>query len=97
MVSFPAATLNTKQQLGKERVCWLTCLHPGSVRHEGKSRLELKQSRSLETGTEAETREERCFLACSSWLAPPAFLHNSGLSSAQELHLLQWAEPFYIN
>jgi hypothetical protein len=31
------------------------------------------QGRNLEAGTETKAMEERCLLACSSWLTQPAF------------------------
>jgi len=34
---------------------------------------ELKQGRNPEAGADAETMEGCCLLACSSWLAQPAF------------------------
>ena len=35
------------------------------------SLLEGSQDRKLEAGTEADTKEESCLLACSLWLDPP--------------------------
>jgi hypothetical protein len=37
-----------------------------------------KQSRNLEVGTEAKAVDECCLLACSPWLAQPAFLYRAG-------------------
>jgi hypothetical protein len=45
-----------------------------AVHYQRKSGQELKQGRNLETGVNAEVVEGRCLLACSPWLAQPAFL-----------------------
>jgi hypothetical protein len=44
-----------------------------TVPHQRKSGQELKQGRNLEAGADAEAMEGCCFLACSPWLAQPAF------------------------
>jgi hypothetical protein len=45
-----------------------------AVLHKKKSGQELKQGRNLEAGANAEAMEGCYLLACSSWLALPAFL-----------------------
>jgi hypothetical protein len=78
---------NTNQtQLGQERVClayWL------------QSTMEESRGRNLEAGTEAETIEEHCLLACFSWLAQPALFHNS-VPPAQRWHCPQCAGPSHV-
>lgn len=56
-----------QKQLEEERVS--LGLH-FSIRKSGQ---ELKQGRNLKAGTDVEAMEECCLLACSSWLAQPAF------------------------
>ena len=45
-----------------------------TIYHQRKSGQELKQDWNLEAGAYAEAMEGHCLLACSSWLAQPAFL-----------------------
>jgi hypothetical protein len=45
------------------------------MHHSGQK---LKQGRNLEAGADAETTEECCLVACSSWLAQPVFLKKPG-------------------
>jgi hypothetical protein len=45
-----------------------------TVHDQRKSGQELTQGRDLEAGADAEAMEGCCLLACSSWLAQPAFL-----------------------
>lgn len=54
-----------KEQLGEERVFWLTDYSP-SWRQ---ARARTQSRRNLEAGTGAETMEECCLLACYSWLS----------------------------
>ena len=44
---------------------------------------EGSQSRNLKAGTEAEDREEHCSLACSPWLAQPAFSSLSRITFSE--------------
>jgi hypothetical protein len=44
-----------------------------TVHHQRKSGQELKQYRNLKAEADAETIEVCCLLACSSWIAQPAF------------------------
>ena len=39
-----------------------------------KSRQKFKQGKNVEAGADAESMEECCLVACSSWLAQPALL-----------------------
>jgi hypothetical protein len=52
---------------------WLT-LPYHTLHYQRKLGPELKQCRNLEAGAAAEAMEGYCLLACSSWLAQPAFL-----------------------
>lgn len=54
------------------------------------------QGSNLGTGTEAETREESCVLACSSWLAHYACLYAPGPPAGGCYHP-QWSESAYIH
>jgi hypothetical protein len=45
-----------------------------TVHHQRKSGQEVKQGQNLEAGADEEAMEECCLLACSPWLAQPAFL-----------------------
>ena len=58
--------------LGEERV-YFTHNSILTVHHHKKSGQEPTQGRDLE-GTDAEAMEGNCLLACSPWLAQPAFL-----------------------
>jgi hypothetical protein len=49
------------------------CFHI-TVYHQRKSGQELTQGRNLEAGVNAEAMEGSYWLACSPWLAQPAFL-----------------------
>jgi len=61
----------TKNQVGKKTVFWLQVKESqGSGAGEGN----LKQSRNLGIRADTEAMEGCCLLACSSWLAQPAFL-----------------------
>lgn len=48
--------------------------------------------RNPETGADAETMTESCFLACSLWLAQPAFWKCPG-PPAQDWHRPLWTGP----
>jgi len=61
----------TKSSMGRKGLLQLTACSPSSVEVRAGA-----QGKNLEAGTDAETREECCLLACSSWLAQPAFLCN---------------------
>jgi hypothetical protein len=45
-----------------------------TVHHQRKPDQELKQGRNLEAEADTEAMEGCCLLACSPWLAQPAFL-----------------------
>jgi hypothetical protein len=60
-----------------------------AVHHQRKSEQELKQGWNPETGADAAAMVGCCLLACSSWLAQPAFLYNPRLL-VQRWHRLQW-------
>lgn len=47
--------------------------------------MKRSQGRSSEAGTEAETKQECCSLACSSWLSQLAFLQNPKPSAHRKL------------
>jgi hypothetical protein len=53
-------------KLGRRGFIWLTLPY----HHHSKS----GQDRNLEAGSDAEAMEECCLVACSTWLAQPAFL-----------------------
>ena len=63
-----------QKEVEKERVCMTFTYFQIVVPHLRKPGQELKQSCNLEAGADAEVMEECCLLACSSWLAQPAFL-----------------------
>jgi len=94
LVKVSIAAVNTviESKLGREGRIQLMphplCLSPEEVRKE------FTQSRNLEAGADAEAMEGSCLLACSSWLALPAFLYNPGPPAQGWLHL-QW--PSLIN
>jgi hypothetical protein len=52
--------------------------------------------REVRARAEAEATRECCLLACSLWLALPAFLHNPGLSG-QGWHCPQWVGTYHIS
>lgn len=58
-----------QMQLGKERAYAFRV-----TVHRGKLRQGLEPGGNLEAKASAEAMEERCVLACSSWLTQPAFL-----------------------
>jgi len=63
----------TKKQVGEKRAFF--GLHFLRTIHQGrKSGPKLKQGRILEAGADAEAMKGCCLLACSPWLAQPAFL-----------------------
>ena len=62
------------KQLGEERVYF-------SVTLRSYATAEGSQGRNLVAGAEAEAMEEYFLLACSSWLAPPAFLEHPRLTA----------------
>ena len=62
------AAMKTHDQVSSWERKGLFGLHFDIVfRHWKKSKQEIKQGRNLEAETEAETMEEYCWLACSSW------------------------------
>ena len=61
-----------KPSWGGKGLTQLTLLHCSlSLKKSGQ---ELKQRRNLEAGADTEAMEGCCLLACSPWLAQPAFL-----------------------
>lgn len=80
-----------QSKLGRKGLIWLTVPH-----HERKSGQELKQGKNQAAGIDAEAVEECCLLACSSWLAQPAFLCYPG-HSAKKWHHSVWGYPSHIN
>ena len=71
-VSIAATEQDDQGNLGKE--VYFSSHFQGIVHSRVKSRQELTQGRNLEAGTDAEAMEGCCLLACSPWLAQPAFL-----------------------
>jgi hypothetical protein len=63
----------TKCNLGKKGFILPTVPQNNSSSSKGVGH-ELKQDRILEAGADAEAVKGCCLLACSSWLAQPAFL-----------------------
>ena len=57
----------------RRKALFALCFHI-TVHHERKSGQEIKQGRNLEAGAGAEATDGFYLLACSSWLAQPAFL-----------------------
>lgn len=45
---------------------------------DGQDRKKLQYGRNIEVGADAESIEELCLLACSSWLVKPSFLQKQG-------------------
>jgi hypothetical protein len=60
----------TKKQIVEEMLIWFTDPHHSSSLKEA----ELKQGWHIDAEADAEAIEGCCLLACSSWLAQPAFL-----------------------
>ena len=54
---------------------------------------EFKEAENLEAGADAEAMEECCLLACSPWLAHPAFLYSRGLPLEMIPPMIGWALP----
>ena len=67
------AAMKLHDQKASSRGKGLFSLYIG-VYHQRKSGQELKWSKILEAGTDAEAMEGFCLLACSPRLAQPAFL-----------------------
>ena len=74
LVRVSTAVRNTvaKSNLGRKGLISLT--GPWNIHGPKQLRQGLTQGRNLEAGDDAEATEECCLLACSSWLAQPAFL-----------------------
>jgi hypothetical protein len=66
-----------QEQVGKERVYLVYTSTPQFI-IKGCRKRNLKQGSMLEAGADAEDMEGCCLLACSPWLAQPAFLQNPG-------------------
>ena len=62
-----------RKQLGKARFTWPVCHNYSSSLREARAGA---LGRNLGGGADAEAMEVQGFLACSSWLSQPAFLHN---------------------
>lgn len=79
---FPSVLLRVSSAAVKhcdQNACWGAKSLFGShftiaAHHGSKPGQDFKQGRDLEAGGDVEAMEEGCLLACSSWLARPAFL-----------------------
>lgn len=80
LISIAVINITNKKPLGEERIYFISQF---IVHHGGKLGM---QGRDLEAGAEAETMEECCSLACSSWLAHLHFLHHPGPSAQDWYH-----------
>lgn len=87
-VSMAATEHHEQKQLEEERAYFSPPFHTTVRAGTG--------DRNLEVCTEAGTMEECCLLACSWWLAQPAFLGSIEPSTQKWFHP-QWAEPSYID
>ena len=72
LVRVAAMKPQDQKQVGEERFIWLTLPHHLSLKETrtGTQRAD----RYLEAGCDAEAMKGCCLLACSPWLAKPAFL-----------------------
>lgn len=72
-VSIAAMKHHDQKQVGEERAysVYVSTLY-------SKIRIETQTGQKPEAGGDAEAMEGCCLLACSSWVAQPAFLENSG-------------------
>ena len=96
LVGISIGVMKHLDQSNVGREGFISLILPYIIAHHQKQwGQELKHGRYLEAGADAEAIEGCCFLACSPWLAQPAFLENPETPApGMAPPTMGWAFPF---